>query len=163
MTLKQWFCELRLDEWRQSGGGRVVVVHICFELYWVPGSGGGAAAPPKHNLKLRSWLGNLFTVVTFFSDVVLFGMFFMFTVIVVGGLGNLCTVATILHQRFLPARLRHIPKMTSSVILILNLAITDGLYCLLNLPVILQVYIIIYRSSGVSICVNIVFFLLQLL
>lgn len=77
------------------------------------------------------------------------GMMTSLGVIVIGFLGNLLTICSIIHQQCLPKSYRHVLTMSSSVILVLNLAIADLLYCAFNLPFVFYIYFKIYTSDMV--------------
>ena len=85
-----------------------------------------------------------------FAAALIVGMVVTLGVAVFGAIGNTLTILTIVHQFCMPPRYRHIPGLTSTVVLIMNLALADLLYCLLSLPVMFVIYLHIYISDGVS-------------
>ena len=85
-----------------------------------------------------------------FAVTLIIGMVVALAVSVFGVIGNTLTILTIVHQFCLPPSYRHIKRFTSTVVLLLNLALADLLYCLFSLPPTFYIYMDIYISEGVS-------------
>ncbi|CAL4080306.1 unnamed protein product, partial [Meganyctiphanes norvegica] len=76
------------------------------------------------------------------------GMVVTFLICLVGSLGNSLTMCTIIHQCWLPKRMRSIPKLTANMVLIFNLALADFLYCAAALPPVFATYYCNYKNMN---------------
>ena len=83
------------------------------------------------------------------SQVLIFAIIFLGLIIIIGGIGNFLVIATIIHQTWLPENLRILKIRKPNYILLTNLAIADLLYCWVNLPMILKIYVTIYVNDMV--------------
>ena len=71
--------------------------------------------------------------------VIIFSLCWTCLVIIVGTFANLLALLVILHQYTLPRVFRHV-TMSGSVLLIINLAVADLIYCIVCLPYVAVVY-----------------------
>ena len=76
------------------------------------------------------------------------------SVAITGGIGNLLTIATLIHQFTMKPRFRYIKKWTADLVLILNLAFADLFYSAINLPVTFTVYYNIHKKVSIMLFLN---------
>ena len=69
---------------------------------------------------------------------------------ITGTIGNLLTIATLIHQFTMKRRFRYIKKWTADLVLILNLAFADLCYCALSLPIVFKTNYEILQHEEVS-------------
>ncbi|XP_076059220.1 uncharacterized protein LOC143035904 [Oratosquilla oratoria] len=82
------------------------------------------------------------------SDAILkLGMATCVIVGVIGSVGNLITMATLIHQYSLPPLLRNIKTLTADLVLIFNLALCDLFYCSVSLPFMFITYFTVYNKE----------------
>ncbi|CAL4096695.1 unnamed protein product, partial [Meganyctiphanes norvegica] len=78
------------------------------------------------------------------------GMVMTSAVCFLGSIGCALTMCTIIHQCWLPKRMRSIPKLTADTVLIFNLALADFLYCVVALPPMFAMYYCHYKNEDCS-------------
>ena len=82
----------------------------------------------------------------------IFGMIITLSVGFFGIIGNLLTITAIGHQFHLPYKYRYIQKLSADIVLILNLAIADFLYCSISLPIMFITYLYVYQVCNITLC-----------
>lgn len=85
-----------------------------------------------------------------FRTMLVVGMVVTMSVAFIGVIGNLLTIATLIHQFRMPPRKRYVVKMTADTILILNLCVADLCYCGISLSFMFVIYWNLYHCYEVS-------------